>query len=83
MRDELEYTPPVDLAEFLSAGSPPLYVGFGSIVLEDPERLHKVILEAARVCGLRLLVSRGWSKLGGECPSDNSVFYLEDCPHGG
>ncbi|KXJ87567.1 glycosyltransferase family 28 domain-containing protein [Microdochium bolleyi] len=81
MRDEPEYSPPADLARFLSAGPPPLYVGFGSIVLEDPERLHSVILEAARACGLRLLISRGWSKLGGDSISNADVFYLEDCPH--
>ncbi|KDN42535.1 hypothetical protein RSAG8_06678, partial [Rhizoctonia solani AG-8 WAC10335] len=31
-----KYTPPEDLVAFLDAGEPPIYVGFGSIVVQDP-----------------------------------------------
>lgn len=82
MRDEPTYSPPTDLAHFLSTGPAPLYVGFGSIVLEDPERLHSAVVEAARARGVRLIISRGWSKLGGDSASSDDVFYLGDCPHG-
>lgn len=82
MRDAPAYNPPPDLAAFLVAGPPPVYVGFGSIVLDDPARLTNVILEATRRCGARVIISRGWSKLGGDSPSDDQVFYLGDCPHG-
>ncbi|KAK6220688.1 hypothetical protein LQW54_001879 [Pestalotiopsis sp. IQ-011] len=81
MRDEPQYNPPDDLATFLASGPPPSYVGFGSIVLDDPERLTNVILEATRKCGIRVVISRGWSKLGGNAPNSDSVFYLDDCPH--
>ncbi|EHA54186.1 glycosyltransferase family 28 domain-containing protein [Pyricularia oryzae 70-15] len=81
MRDPPAYQPPPDLEAFLSAGPPPVYVGFGSIVLEDPARLTDVILEATRRCGVRVIISRGWSKLGGDSPSNQHVFYLGDCPH--
>lgn len=30
------YTPPDDLAAFLAAGPAPLYIGFGSVVVDDP-----------------------------------------------
>lgn len=82
MRDEPTYEPPTELDYFLSAGPPPIYVGFGSIVINDPKRLTDIILEAARVCGVRVIISRGWSKLGGDDPSSDKVFYLGDCPHG-
>ncbi|KAK6858737.1 hypothetical protein PG995_005301 [Apiospora arundinis] len=62
-------------------GPPPVYVGFGSIVLDDPARLTNVILEATQKCGVRVIISRGWSKLGGDSPSNDQVFYLGDCPH--
>ncbi|KXJ86093.1 glycosyltransferase family 28 domain-containing protein [Microdochium bolleyi] len=81
IRDEPDYDPPADLADFLAAGQPPVYVGFGSIVLEDPERLHAAIVEAARVSGVRLIISRGWSKLGGDRIGDKNIYYLGDCPH--
>ncbi|GKT50517.1 sterol 3-beta-glucosyltransferase UGT80B1 [Colletotrichum spaethianum] len=81
LRDEPIYNPPSDLDTFLRAGPPPVYVGFGSIVIDDPQRLTNVILEAASRCGVRVIISRGWSKLGGDNPNTHQVFYLGDCPH--
>ena len=39
------YTPPPELDAFLKAGDPPIYVGFGSIVMEDSEAMTKIIFE--------------------------------------
>ena len=41
--------------------------------------MSSIILEAVRRCGIRAIISRGWSKLGG--PEFEYVFYLGDCPH--
>lgn len=82
MRAEPSYTPPPDLDRFLRAGPPPVYIGFGSIVIDDPKRLTDIILEAAERCRVRVIISRGWSKLGGDSPNTDKVFYLGDCPHG-
>ncbi|KAJ4050970.1 hypothetical protein NW756_003883 [Fusarium oxysporum] len=81
MRDEPSYTPPQDLADFLARGPPPVYIGFGSIVIDDPTALTNIIKESCRAAGARVIISRGWSKLGGNDPSTDSVFYLGDCPH--
>ncbi|KAJ5919710.1 hypothetical protein N7454_009545 [Penicillium verhagenii] len=75
-----DYKPPLDLDLFLQNGSPPIYIGFGSIVIEDPVSMTSIILEAVRSLGVRAIISRGWSKIG-EAASDNQVFYLDDCPH--
>ncbi len=65
---------------FLRAGPPPIYIGFGSIVIEDPEEMTSILLSAVRQSGARAIISRGWSKLGG--PENlPDVFYLGDCPH--
>lgn len=56
-------------------------MGFGSIVIEDPEALTEMILKAADTVGARLIVSRGWSKLGGSRPSNDRVLFIDDCPH--
>ncbi|KAL4887571.1 hypothetical protein BJY04DRAFT_225521 [Aspergillus karnatakaensis] len=74
------YQPPPDLDLFLQSGSPPVYIGFGSIVIEDPAAMTAMILQAVRSLGVRAIVSRGWSQLG-EASSDDQVFYLGDCPH--
>ena len=34
--EESGYKPPADLAEFLAAGPAPVYIGFGSVVIQDP-----------------------------------------------
>lgn len=56
-------------------------MGFGSIVIDDPEMLTEMILKAADAVGARLIVSRGWSKLGGSRPSNDRVLFIDDCPH--
>lgn len=75
-----DYTPPPDLDSFLQKGSPPVYIGFGSIVIEDPVAMTNMILQAVKSLGIRAIISRGWSNIG-EAASDDQVFYLGDCPH--
>ncbi|PWY83896.1 UDP-Glycosyltransferase/glycogen phosphorylase [Aspergillus sclerotioniger CBS 115572] len=78
-RDAPDYKPDAALASFLSSGPPPIYIGFGSIVLEDSEKMTRMFVEAIQQTGVRALISRGWSKLGGiEC---ENIMYLDDCPH--
>ena len=79
-RDPPQYTPPPNVAEFLRIGPPPIYIGFGSIVIDDPEKMTAIILEAVRACNVRAIISRGWSKL--KSPSYSSdVLFIDDCPH--
>eukprot|EP01062_Namystynia_karyoxenos_P055238 TRINITY_DN45_c1_g1_i1.p1 TRINITY_DN45_c1_g1~~TRINITY_DN45_c1_g1_i1.p1 ORF type:complete len:2492 (+),score=644.75 TRINITY_DN45_c1_g1_i1:92-7567(+) len=78
------YTPPADLAAFLAAGSAPVYIGFGSIVVADPRALEAAVFGALRNLqpeGVRAIVSPGWAKLGRGVEVPDSVFILERCPH--
>ncbi|KAJ4019688.1 hypothetical protein NW766_003446 [Fusarium irregulare] len=75
-REAPDYKPEAALAKFLSSGPPPVYIGFGSIVIDDPEKLTATILEAVRTAGTRAIVSRGWSNLGGDSPGDENVIVL-------
>ncbi|MDH6545478.1 glycosyltransferase [Streptomyces sp. SPB4] len=54
---------PADLVEFLDAGTPPVYVGFGSIPMRDPQDVARVAIEAIRGQGRRAVLSRGWADL--------------------
>ncbi|MFF5899954.1 glycosyltransferase [Streptomyces argenteolus] len=54
---------PEDVEEFLGAGTPPVYVGFGSMPMGEPERLARVTVEAVRAQGRRVLLARGWADL--------------------
>jgi UDP:flavonoid glycosyltransferase YjiC (YdhE family) len=53
-----------ELTEFLSAGAPPIYVGFGSMVTDGSDGAARVALEAAQSAGSRLLLGSGWTGLG-------------------
>ncbi|KAF2268199.1 UDP-Glycosyltransferase/glycogen phosphorylase [Lojkania enalia] len=76
------YTPALELAEFLAAGEAPIYIGFGSIVVDDPNAMTKMIFEAVKKTGRRALVSKGWGGLGAdELGVPEGVFMLGNVPH--
>ncbi|KAH8681902.1 hypothetical protein BX600DRAFT_429805 [Xylariales sp. PMI_506] len=76
------YTPEPDLAAFLAAGPPPIYIGFGSIVVDNPNALTKLIFDAVAETGVRALVSKGWGGLGADSVGiPDGVFMLGNCPH--
>ncbi|KAI1433862.1 hypothetical protein GGR50DRAFT_461116 [Xylaria sp. CBS 124048] len=76
------YTPDPELAAFLAAGPPPVYIGFGSIVVDDPDELTKKIFEAVADVGVRALVSKGWGGLGADSMGiPDGVFMLGNVPH--
>ena len=74
------YKPAQDLADFLAAGPPPIYIGFGSVVVEDPAQMTQDIFEATRLAGVRALVSAGWGGLGNTTIPPH-IFILGNVPH--
>ncbi|KAK2048202.1 glycosyltransferase family 28 domain-containing protein [Colletotrichum somersetense] len=76
------FTPEPELAAFLAAGPPPVYIGFGSIVVDDPNALTRTIFDAVHRTGVRALVSKGWGGLGAEDVGlPEGVFMLGNVPH--
>ncbi|KAL8694582.1 MAG: hypothetical protein Q9218_000764 [Villophora microphyllina] len=77
-----QFTPDSELTAFLEAGPPPVYIGFGSIVVDDPNAMTELIFDAVKQTGQRALVSKGWGGFGAnqlEVPPD--VFMLGNVPH--
>ncbi|OAQ59353.1 UDP-glucose,sterol transferase [Pochonia chlamydosporia 170] len=74
------FQPPTALVDFLNAGEPPIYIGFGSIVVDDAERFTDMIFDAIQMAGVRALVSRGWGGFGRDDVPDN-IFMLDNTPH--
>jgi sterol 3beta-glucosyltransferase len=66
------------LHEFLAAGPPPLYVGFGA--LSSFIRQKGLTAIAAAVGGRRALFHPGWSKITAAMLPSN-FFVLDDTPH--
>lgn len=70
-----------EVEDFLSAGPPPVYLGFGSMPDPDPARTTAVVYEAVRRSGVRVLLSRGWAGLGDDAPPEGCLV-VGATPHG-
>lgn len=70
-----------EFVQWIQKGSKPIYIGFGSMPLEDPKKTTDVILEALKDTGQRGIIDRGWGDLGIFPEVPENIFLLEDCPH--
>jgi sterol 3beta-glucosyltransferase len=75
-----DWQPPADLAAFLQAGPPPVYIGFGSMVGKDPARLGEIAVAALQKTGQRGLLASGLGGLQAAGLPDD-IFMLESAPH--
>ncbi|MDA7947763.1 MAG: glycosyltransferase, partial [Hyphomicrobiaceae bacterium] len=74
------WSPPGELVDFLEAGAPPVYIGFGSISGRSPERTASIVIEALETAGERGILATGW---GGLDPGDlpDAVLTIDAAPH--
>jgi sterol 3beta-glucosyltransferase len=64
--------------DFLSAGPPPVFIGFGSRAVGSGEHLGPVVLAAIREAGVRAVVQSGWAEMS---VADDDVLQVGDVPH--
>jgi sterol 3beta-glucosyltransferase len=77
---DLEWKPPPGLEKFLDGGPPPVFAGFGSMPLKDPAATARVVIQAARQAGQRLVLHSGWGGLRAQdLPPE--VFSLDYAPY--
>lgn len=62
-------------------GEAPVYIGFGSIVVDDPDKFTALIFSAIEKAGVRALVSKGWGGLGHQGHVPDNIYLLENTPH--
>jgi sterol 3beta-glucosyltransferase len=74
------WTPSPELRDFLDAGPPPVYIGFGSMAGRNPERLGALVLDALARSGCRGIVATGWGGLAQQALPEH-VFALREAPH--
>lgn len=75
------FSPPPALEDFLREGDMPIYIGFGSIVIDDPAAFSHMIFQAVAKAGVRAVVSKGWGGLGGDEVVPENIFMLDNTPH--
>ncbi|MFH1084731.1 MAG: glycosyltransferase [Chloroflexota bacterium] len=74
-----DWAPPPALTDFLQAGAPPVYVGFGSMSSREPEKAAELVLQALARTHQRGVLLSGW---GGISPVDapSSVLMVDAIP---
>jgi sterol 3beta-glucosyltransferase len=76
-----DWKPPSILTDFLAAGPPPVFVGFGSTTTteQQAEHLSTVVSQALRLAGVRGIVQSGWAGL--DVVGDDDVLTIGEAPH--
>jgi sterol 3beta-glucosyltransferase len=54
-------TPSEDLVNWLNAGAPPVYFGFGSMPVLNPKAIQNMVREICEETGNRAIINAGWS----------------------
>ncbi|KAH8120518.1 UDP-Glycosyltransferase/glycogen phosphorylase [Phellopilus nigrolimitatus] len=90
-----KWTPPKSLVDFINsahrAGKKVVYIGFGSIVVSDPDAMTRCVVEAIVRSGVHAILSKGWSdrlqvKKGTdvsdpEIPLPPEIYSIKSIPH--
>lgn len=74
------FVPPQDLVDFLNAGSPPVYVGFGSMSGQQAEEVVEIALAALIKTKQRGIFLTGWSGVENVDLPEN-IFKVDSIPH--
>ena len=77
---ENTWQPPQDLQEFIEVGSPPIFIGFGSMPVKNPQKTTDIMLEALRQSGQRGILHMGWGGIGNQNLPDY-VFKIDYAPY--
>ncbi|KAI5123707.1 hypothetical protein M0805_000302 [Coniferiporia weirii] len=90
-----KWSPPKDLVDFIDSAhqmnKKVVYVGFGSIVVSDPDAMTRCIVEAILRSGVHAILSKGWSdrlqvKKGSDAPElemklPPQIYMIKSVPH--
>ncbi|KAJ1288393.1 hypothetical protein BS78_02G086100 [Paspalum vaginatum] len=75
------YEPPEALLNWLGRGDKPVYIGFGSLPIPEPDKLTKMIVQALEITGQRGIINKGWGGLGNLVEQKEFVYVLDNVPH--
>jgi sterol 3beta-glucosyltransferase len=78
--EDKQWQPSSELSDFLEAGKPPVFIGFGSMPIKDQQRTTTIILEALKQSGQRGILHAGWGGIGNQ-PLPDSVFKIDYAPY--
>ena len=75
-----DWQPPSALLDFLQSGSPPVYIGFGSMSTRNPQQMADLVIQALALTNQRAVLLSGWSGLQ-KANLPDSIFMIDSIPH--
>ncbi|MEL6442271.1 MAG: glycosyltransferase, partial [Cyanobacteria bacterium J06621_8] len=85
LEENEDYQPTLELKKFLDGGSQPLYIGFGSMTLREPNKYLDLLITAVRKTNQRAIISSSWSKMHlfyDEVEKSPNIFVIDSyVPH--
>lgn len=78
--EEQAYTPPSDLTDFITDGSPPIVITFGSMGGSNNTETTRILIDAITITGQRAIIQAGWGLLG-TADVDGNIFCTDYVPH--
>lgn len=69
---------PGNVEDFLNSGKPPVYIGFGSNPIANPEKYGQIFEKVRDATNQRLIISKGWADLPGSDTDD--ILYVDEMP---
>lgn len=75
-----DWQPPAKLIDFIKAGAPPVYIGFGSMTNRKPQEVTALVVKALSIAKQRGVLVTGWGGLNGIDLPD-SIFQIDAVPH--
>lgn len=75
-----DYQPPKELLDFINDGPPPVCIGFGSMITNNPQLITELVIEALKGSQQRGILLSGWAGIGNVLKPE-SVFVIDSVPH--
>jgi sterol 3beta-glucosyltransferase len=93
-----KWTPPADLVDFIAKARADdkklVYVGFGSIIVNDTAKMTQEVIDAVQKADVRCILSKGWSdRIAGDASTSQQkekksepkmpaeIFVIKSAPH--
>jgi vancomycin aglycone glucosyltransferase len=69
---------PANVVDFISSGEPPVYIGFGSNPITNPEKYTAMFEQVRDTTNQRLIISKGWADL--PVIDTENILYVDEMP---
>jgi len=75
-----EWTPPKQLTDFLEDGEPPIYIGFGSMMGRNFQRISRTVVKSLIRSRQRGIILSGWGGLD-DLELSKDIMVVDSVPH--